>query len=55
MRLVKLESSYKGWTGENCWRTNGRRFIKRFEHRRNRQYGKSVVWRETAYVVFSLE
>lgn len=39
-RLVKLADKYTGWLGEGCWRRNGRRFVKRIEHRYNRRHGK---------------
>ena len=30
MRLLKLEDKYTGWSGEECWRPHGRRFIEAF-------------------------
>ena len=43
MRLLKLEDRYTGWSGEECWRAPGRRFIKRREHRHNRRTGRKQV------------
>lgn len=42
MRLVKLEDRRTGWLGEGCWTAHGRRFIKRFEYRYNRRYGRKI-------------
>lgn len=42
MRLVKLADKRTGWIGEGCYRSNGRRFVKRWEHRHNRRFGKAL-------------
>jgi hypothetical protein len=43
MRLLKLEDKYTGWSGEECWRPHGRRFIKRLEHRYNRRFARRQI------------
>lgn len=40
LRLLHLPTKYTGWLGEDCWRSRGRRFIKRLEHRAYRRFGK---------------
>ena len=40
--LMKLADRHTGWIGETCHRQNGRRFIKRFEHRYNRRHGRRL-------------
>lgn len=39
-RLLKLPHKYTGWIGENCWRQRGRRFLKRWQNRCIRRYGR---------------
>lgn len=41
-RLIKLPDRYTGWLGEGCWRSRGRRFVKRLEHRAIRRFGKKL-------------
>lgn len=38
--MLKLADKYTGWIGEGCMRSNGRRFIKRLEHRHNRHHAR---------------
>lgn len=40
MRLLKFADKRTGWLGEGCWRSHGRRFIKRLEHRHNRHMAR---------------
>lgn len=46
MRLLKLSDKRTGWLGEGCTRTNGRRFIKRYEHRHNRHVSRAAIRKE---------
>lgn len=39
-RMLRLDDSYTGYTGEGCYKQAGRKSIKRQEHRSNRQNGK---------------
>lgn len=41
-KLLKLADKYTGWIGEECWRQNGRKFIKRLQARHNRRVGKKL-------------
>ncbi len=45
-RMLRLDDTYTGWKGENCWAQDGRKFIKRQEHRANRQGGKRQLAKE---------
>jgi len=36
-KCIKLIDRRTGYYGEGCWRSLGRRFIKRLEHRYNRR------------------
>lgn len=47
MRLLKLSDKRTGWLGEGCVRPNGRRFIKRYEHRHNRHAARSLIRMES--------
>ena len=38
--FLKLPDRYTGWLGEDCRRQEGRRFIKRVEHRAIRHYAR---------------
>lgn len=44
VRLLKLESHYTGWV--DCYTQESRKAIKRFEHKRNRLFGKQLVVKE---------
>lgn len=37
-KLVKYPDRYTGWLGEQCWRKEGKRFIKRNVTRSERRY-----------------
>lgn len=38
-RFLHRDDTYTGWKGEDCYAQNGRRAIKRQEHRANRRIG----------------
>lgn len=37
-KLAIFADKYAGWTGEQCWKQNGKAFIKRMQRRHNRHY-----------------
>ena len=41
--FLKLPDRYTGWLGEDCSRQEGRRFIKRVEHRSIRHYVRKEI------------
>ena len=41
--FLKLPDRYTGWLGEDCRKQNGRRFIKRMEHRAQRHYARKQI------------
>lgn len=45
-KLLKLPNRYTGWVGEDCWRSEGRRFLKRLEHRAKRRFADRQIKEE---------
>lgn len=41
--FLKLPDRYTGWLGEDCYRQQGRHYIKRLEHRAIRRKGRRDV------------
>jgi hypothetical protein len=48
-KVIHFVDQYTGWFGEGCWRSHGRRFIKRLEHRHNRRVLNLATRKETQY------
>lgn len=46
--FLKLPDRYTGWLGEDCSKQEGRRFIKRVEHRAIRRYARTEINHEVA-------
>jgi hypothetical protein len=42
----KLTDKRTGWYGEGCWRSHGRKFLKKLEHRHNRRCGQQEIRQE---------
>ena len=40
-KLFRFADKYTGWAGEDCFRQNGRRFVKRTNSRHNRRAWKN--------------
>lgn len=45
-KLVKLPDRYTGWLGESCWRSRGKRFLKKLQHRALRRFFKKEIAKE---------
>ena len=43
---LKLPDRYTGWLGEDCYKAEGRRYIKRLEHKAIRRYVKKEMEHE---------
>lgn len=41
--FLKMPDRYTGWLGEDCFKQEGRRYIKRLEHRAHRRVAKQEV------------
>lgn len=41
--FLKLPDRYTGWLGEDCYKAEGRRYIKRLEHKAIRRYTKTKI------------
>jgi hypothetical protein len=49
-KLVKFENKRTGWFGESCFAAEGRKFIKKLQHKYNRKAGKLQVKQELNYL-----
>lgn len=43
---LKIEGEYKGYLGESCWSSKGRKWFSKRIHKINRLRGKKLVERE---------
>ncbi len=49
VRLVKFDDKRTGWFGESCFAAEGRKFIKKLQHRHNRRNAQKIIQKELNY------
>lgn len=46
VNLLRLPDRYTGWMGEQCWRSHGKRFLKKLQHRAVRRFWQQRITEE---------